>query len=591
VAAAWNADAAAGAEAALPGRGVLTARLLTALVQALGLYLLAEAASAPRAWPATQALAFDPLFLFFLFVPVLVLVGLGRMHARALALWAVVAGVLVLGLGWFDAARERVPAIFAGETFWPSLHLWLALVPSLFVAHVLVVDAISQRRLVAPYPRHFDTAWKLGVQLALAVAFIGVFWGVLALGAGLFKLVDVDFFQRLIRKRWFAFPATTLALALAIHVTDVQPALIRGARALALTLLSWLLPLLAVVLAGFLGSLPFLSLAPLWKTHFATGLLLTAVALLVILINSCYQDGAAEQTRSALKRRLASLGALELVALVALAAWALGLRVAQYGWTGQRIVAAAIIVLAACYAIGYAVAAVRSPLWLQQVETTNFAAAYLALALVLALFTPLADPARLMVADQLARLRSGAVSAKEFDFMALKFDGARWGAAALAELARGGSSADAGDIAARAKTAIDTQNRYWVSPAARADHIDVYPEGRTLPPHLLEDVFDKAGLALPCCCQGAGRCTVRYIHLTPERESILFLGTMGHGYILESPDGQRWQVVANVNRSGPCSATDSGNATYPVQAVPHPWPDLQIGGHHYVLNPYSKDGC
>ncbi len=585
--AALNPDGSAATEPALPGRGVLAARLVTALVQALGLYLLAEAATGARAWPATQPLAFDPLLLLFFFVPVLVLVGLGRMPPRALAIWAAVAGVALVGLGCFDAVRGRVPDYPMRETFWPSVHLWLALAPTVFIAHALVVDAISQRRLVAPYPRHFDTAWKLGVQLALSVAFIGVFWGVLELGAGLFKLVNVGFFQRVIHRHWFAFPATTLALALAVHVTDVQPALIRGARSLGLTLLSWLLPLLAVVLAGFLGSLPFLSLAPLWKTHFATGLLLTAVAILVVLINSCYQDGAAEQTRSRFKRWLASLGALELVPLVALAAWALGLRVDQYGWSGQRIVAAAIVVLAACYALGYTLAAVHSPVWLKHVETTNFVAAYLALALVLALFTPLADPARLMVADQLARLRSGVVSPKEFDFQALKFDGARWGAAALAELAKGSA-----ETAAKATSALAAQSRFAPNSLSRVDRITVYPEGRTLPPHLLEDAFDKEGLTPPCL-SNVGRCTIRYIHLKPDRESILFLEGYGRGYLLESPDGQPWQIVANVDAGGRgrCPAMDSGTGTDPVQTTTHAWPDLQIGEHHYVLTPYSRDGC
>jgi hypothetical protein len=573
----------------ISGRNVLVARLLLALAQAAALYLLAEAATPPRTWPATQATVFDPLVVVFSFVPPMLLVGLGRLSPRPLAIWAVVAVVLVSGLGFHDAARERAPAWASQDTLWPYPPLWLALGAALFIAHVLVVDALSQRRLVAPYPRHFDTAWKLAVQAAFAAAFVGVFWGVLVLGAGLFKLVDIDLFQRLLSKRWFIFPATTLALALAVHATDVQPGLIRGIRSVALALFSWLLPVLTVILLGFLGSLPFVSLAPLWKTHFATALLLTAAAMLIVLINSSYQDGASEQTRSAFKRRAASLGALELVPLVALAAWALSLRVGQHGWTTQRITAAAMIVLAACYALGYALAVLRSPTWLKYIETTNFAAAYLALALVAALFSPLADPARLMVADQLARLRAGAVSAEKFDFIALKFDGARWGAAALAELARGGGGRDADLVAARAKLALAATSRTPLDAPSAADRVAVFPPGRSLPPHLVEDAFDKAGVT-PACLRFGTSCTARYVSLTPDRDSILFFDPVGpYSYLLDNPDGQPWRIVAKIEAR--CARASPQTGTDPLRTLPHELPDLQIGERHYLLNPYWNERC
>ena len=50
----------------------------------------------------------------------------------------------------------------------------LALSASLFIAHT-VVDSVIERRLFPPYPRHFDTAWKQGVQAILTLFFAGVF--------------------------------------------------------------------------------------------------------------------------------------------------------------------------------------------------------------------------------------------------------------------------------------------------------------------------------------------------------------------------------------------------------------------------------
>lgn len=420
---------------------ILLARISTALVQAAALYLLTGAAMSERSWPATDPRVFVPLILATTLVPLIILLGLGKIRARPLAIWAAIAAAFIVGLGFHDATRGRIAV--GDDMLWPSFQLCLTLSAALFVAHVLVVDSIIERRLVPPYARHFDTAWKQGVQAVLAVIFVGVFWGVLHLGAGLFKLIGIDVFDWLIDQRGFALPATTLALAVAIHATDVQPSLIRGARSVALTLFTWLLPLLVVILLGFLGSLPFISLTPLWNTRFATTLLLVSAGLLVFLINSCYQDGAAEQTASRLKRLAGTIGAIELVPLVGLAIGGLSLRVGQYGWTPDRILAAAVTVVLACYALGYASTAIRAPAWLKRVEITNLVTAYVFLALVIALFSPIADPARLMVASQVARLESGAVAPDDFDFAALKFDGAKWGAAALAHFSQANGTPDA----------------------------------------------------------------------------------------------------------------------------------------------------
>ena len=253
-----------------------------------------------------------------------------------------------------------------------------------------------------------------------------------------------------------------------------------------MTLFSWLLPLVAIILLGFLASLPFISLAPLWQTHFATALLLAEIALLVLLINACYQDGAAEKSTSRIKRWAGTLGAIELVPLAGLAIWALSLRVGQYGWSAERIMAAAILVVASCYALGYASALVLSPSWLKRIEAANFATAYVVLALILALFSPIADPARLMVADQVARLKSGVLAADKFDFVALKFDGARWGAAALAELGQAKDGAEAPVIAAKAAQALAATNRYVANqnnathrtPEELAARVTVFPGGK-----------------------------------------------------------------------------------------------------------------
>ena len=566
-------------------RSVFAVRLVVALVQAAALYLLTSAAEPPPAWPATDSAAFLPLLLAASFAPLTVLASAGQIAARPLALWALLTALLTAGLGYHAAARGTAVGIGPSSFIVPQFQFCVALTGFMFIAHVLVTDSVIEARLVPPYQRHFDSAWKLGLQAILAGAFTGVFWGVLVLGAGLFKLLDFDVFVRLIQYRWFVFPATALALALSVHATDVQPALIRGVRTVVLTLVSWLLPLLAAILAGFLLTLPFVSLAPLWRTHFAGALLLTVAGCLVFLINSQHQDGAAEHARSRIKRLAAKLGAIELVPVTALAAWALALRVQQYGWTSERIFAAAITLLAACYALGYAASLLAGQ---RVLEITNLAAAYVTLALILALFSPVADPARLMVASQMARLESGAVAADKFDFAALRFDGARWGAAALAQLSAGTNS----DLANRARTMLAVKSRYEatdpsrqpVSAAQLADRVTIYPAGQTLP-----DGFYAALAAIndprwwaPCLHGGVRKCDVRVLQLPGSAAAAVLFAGAAPTLFEQDADG-RWQRTGELSGQLNCTASHDALQTAPQTLAPHPWPDVLLGNQRFSI--------
>ena len=161
-------------------------------------------------------------------------------------------------------------------------------------------------------------------------------------------------------------PATSLAVAAAVHVTDVRAGLVRGARTLLLVLLSWLLPLMAIIVAGFLVGLFFTGLEPLWKTQFAAGYLLIAAGTLVILINAAYQDGSEEHRPPLLIRYAASLASLvALVPLVVIALTPSHLRVEQYGWTTARIGSTACAIVAASYAIGYSAGGIWPGQWLR----------------------------------------------------------------------------------------------------------------------------------------------------------------------------------------------------------------------------------
>ncbi len=79
--------------------------------------------------------------------------------------------------------------------------------------------------------------------------------------------------------------------------------------------------------------------------------------------------------------------------LTVIAAYALFLRVQQYGWTVDRITVAAVLVVALSYAGGYAHAAVIKGEWLASLPRWNFAISLLVLALIVSAIHADREPA------------------------------------------------------------------------------------------------------------------------------------------------------------------------------------------------------
>lgn len=551
------------------------ARAIIGLAQGFLLFLLYEAVEA-KTWPATAPIVFSPLLMTALFVPLIAIAGLSNLRLRTLVTWVVAAIVICAGLAAYDmysgpAGFGTTPRLLA------SPPLWTALMAGLFILNSLITAGEADRRLVATYPRYFDISWKQGVQAVLAALFVGVFWGLLWLGAELFKLIQLQFLADLIKHAWFWIPVTTLATASALHVTDSHAGLVRGARTLKLTLLSWLLPMMALFAVVFVLALPFTGLEPLWSTRRATFILLTSAAALVFLINASYQDGQSEIAIPAVLRYARVVAAVVLVPLVALAGYGLWLRIQQYGWTPQRITASACFVVMACYAVGYILAAATSGTGMRLLQATNIATAYVILAVLLAIFSPIADPARIAVADQMARLESGKTSPDKFDYKFLRFHAGRYGMTALRELAARTQGADAALIAQRANQALLLQYQYQpletaAAPTAqtRAANITVVqPPGQTLPDDFLAQEWTGQRLQylIPRCLTAntpIQKCEAVLADLdgdgTPE---ILLLNTPSGGgaAFKRADDGKGWAIlgpIANAQCQGVRDALRAG---------------------------------
>jgi len=577
------------------GRGVFAARLAVGLLQGLvlyGLYYTFE----HKDWPATQPLIFTPLALVALYVPLMVIQAAGNLHIRVLVIWTAVASVIAAGFAFYDIWHGW-PA--AGAHASAQVVIFTAVF--LFVSHALISCVTHDRKIVPDYCTLFDVAWKQGVQLVIAACFVGAFWIVIWLGVALFEMIKLHFFREFIQHSWFAIPVTALAAAAAIHITDVRANLVRGVRTLALMLLSWLLPIIALIAFVFLISLVFTGLKPLWETRTATALLLTAAAVLVILINAAYQDGDPERRPHHVLRVAGTLASIELIFIVAIAAYALWLRVDQYGWTVDRIDTAAVTLVAACFAVGYFIAALLPSPWLKLVETWNFLTTIVGLAVLFVLFTPIADPLRISVNNQMARLKSGAVKPASFDYAYLRWHGGRFGHDALVSL-----SASEDKAAREAATAVLTaKSRYAVAPKKTAPPdlartITVHPEGRSLPTSFVRQDWSRSKMegGAVRCLEGPTRkgwscdAVLRDFDGDGIDEVLLIYGdnafdTEWYGAVLKL-EGDRWvpaAMVAAPHCKGERKALESGQ--FSLAPPPTPLRDIVIGGRRTSLVPFS----
>src|SRR6516162_4070647 len=128
---------------------------------------------------------------------------------------------------------------------------------------------------------------------------------------------------------------------------------------------------------------------------------------------------------------------------------------------------------------------------------------------MLGLLSPIADPARIAVADQEARLESGRISPDEFDFAFLRFRSGRYGLQALDRLRMERGGPNAAHIAELANAAFASNTPFYgwppiqrVPPVQRVEPptpIDlaakitvVYPKGQSLPESFLQQDWSAA---------------------------------------------------------------------------------------------------
>ncbi|WP_444454777.1 DUF4153 domain-containing protein [Rhodobacter capsulatus] len=311
-------------------------------------------------------------------------------------------------------------------------HLVLAMaVLAVMPVPFAVAFGLGGRAGLTDYRVLFTESWNIVVRYVSAWLFVGTAVLVLWLLGALLQLVGVTVLHELLSDdlgMWLIVGATLgLGFSVVTELSDtVSPYLL-------LRLLRLLTPVVLGVVVVFVAALPLRGLGALFgELSAASALLATAIASVALI--SIVADEDDVEAAQGLILTASARGLMALVPVLAgLAIWALALRVGQYGWTPERVAAAALAGITAGYGLGYLGALSMGRRWREKLRQANVAMAMAILALSGLWLTPLVSPEAIAVRSQIARFEAGKATVAQLPLWEMGHD---WGAAGQRGLIR-----------------------------------------------------------------------------------------------------------------------------------------------------------
>lgn len=545
-----------------------------------------------------------PLYLFIIFTPLSLMLLAHTAKKRALLLslaFTVVTMLSAAHIGYIDYVpslqRESFAIFIFSLCVFVVWFIWQA-----FAEHFCVHGSWCQH-----YKALHDVAWRNTIKLLTAGLFVGLFWAALALLAGLFKILNINFFADLISNRYFAYPATTLSFGLGLSLYAAKEEALSEFKRATLQVLGWLLPLVSMILIGFATALLFTGLSTLWSTGYATNLMLCLMGLMVLLFNAAFQEGN-QPDYPAWFLKLTQLGLVAMPIYSLLSLYAIYLRIQQYGWTADRVWALVLVVLASLYAWGYALGALqtfkRQSPWMSLAKRVNIFAAFSIMCLLMALHSPLLNPARIAVESQVHRLLAGKISAEQFDYNYLRFEGRRYGDQALQALSKLQQHADAATIREKAIATLKQKYQTFSAPAPHSTDafksaFNVYPAGQTVQASLLLAIQQKhqENQRYQSCFNHhpaySVSCHILMLDLNQDHLAEAVISS-GYGFKdVYQTNGKTWEFVGEMQALNPVEYNDV-NKTGAIErgdykTIIPTWQILQIGKQRFFYQPCCAD--
>ncbi|WP_324769797.1 hypothetical protein [Pokkaliibacter plantistimulans] len=556
---------------------------LTGALQGIGIWWL-FLAMRDSVWPATQPVLLLALSYVLCGMPLLIY---GTQQVEGLS--SRQRGILVGGITALIAAlgaASQWGIADGGRPDLPFADAFITCVLAFVLLQLLCGYDFTERRW--SYERMFYYAWRNGLLYVTAALMTGIFWGVLTAGVGLMSLVGVTWIKLVVMQPAFMCCATAMTFATAVSLGLMHASMTESIRRFLLSIAAWMLPLVLVFSVIWTLALPVTGLTSLFETRSAALLMLAFTAMAVLFVNCAYQDG----SHTAYPGWLAWLlqGAwLSMLVVVAVAWWALGLRIVQYGWSEDRIWAALVATLATVYAVGYSVSWYRRQRWMQAAGITNIVAAMLLCASLLVFSAPPTHIRKLAVWAHLAHVQSLAGKGDPGvtpDWVYLRWHAGRYGLDALKQLESGEDLPAGVDWGKKAKTmlaATDEFNEEEKPPLTEAElesRLKIFPTGKGLPAGFIADIRSKgSGWVLRQCEQEESDCHVWVGDLNDDGQDEVALFDSRYGASVFNREGHTWQRLGRLESDG-VDPLSQLNEAKPV--VPQ-WHDLQVGNTRWQL--------
>jgi hypothetical protein len=233
---------------------------------------------------------------------------------------------------------------------------------------------------------------------------------------------------------------------------------------------------------------------------------------------------------------------------------------------------------------------------MRPLELTNVVMARLVMLAILLLFTPIADPARLAVDDQVGRLLAGKTAPDKFDFDFLTYKSGRYGSDALSRLAALKGAPRNVQIAALAVAGQQAQHpEAPLPPATLAQRLTVYPQGAALPASFLGQDWSHGSDYEPCFTNIAspGRCDAYVIDIDGDGAPEVLLtqetGAAGISLDVYKQSGGRWSEIGQLYAI--CADSVAALRAGQVKLVPKIGVDVELAGRRLTLTPSANTDC
>ncbi|QKJ85558.1 DUF4153 domain-containing protein [Paramixta manurensis] len=434
--------------------------------------------------------------------------------------------------------------------------------------------------------------WRNTFTVAATALLTGLFWLILLFWSRLFALIEIRWFEWLFFDNAIFPPiASGLAIAAGIVLCRGLPAASEVFRRFVTLLASAVLPLHAAISLLFLAFLPFTGLTIIPHSVSAT-FLLSAMALVMMVMSAVVSSpGARALNYPGWLNNMVMLAQLLTPLFALLAAYALWLRVAQYGWTPERIDAAVVVVIALLWSFG--VAWLRCRRAAARIDALSVVILGLMALLWLLLHSPAIDPYRITVKQQLARFEAGAARADGGDLYLFSRAGRRGHQALLAlqahpqwledpQLTRG--------MLAQLLSGNDRLNPPDLDGATLRQRITLRADSPPPPESWWQSISGDNSYLVRTCVVASSSCMAWAMDLNNDGQvEVLLYDRDQHAVHIFTQQHDQWRQIGQITPDNDGAGFDRAIRHGPLSTVEKPWRDVQLNGRRYPVQYYGVD--